>query len=190
MANLFDYDLAFSRNIGWFTQTEQHILKSKRIAIAGMGGVGGSHLLTLLRLGITKFHLSDFDEFACENTNRQAGANIHTYDVKKLDAMVEMAKSINPDVEIKLFPEGINSDNAAEFLTNVDCYVDSLDFFAIEARKLVFKLCAEQGIPATTAAPIGMGTAYLNFLPGKMTFEEFRVLEMEKIIDGYKSELR
>jgi len=177
MTQQFDYDLAFSRNIGWFSESEQQILKSKRIAIAGMGGVGGSHLLTLLRLGITKFHLSDFDEFACENSNRQAGANIHTYDVKKLDTMVDMAKSINPEVEIKVFPEGVNSGNAKEFLTNVDCYVDSLDFFALNARRIVFKECAEQNIPATTAAPIGMGTAYLNFLPGKMTFEEYFCLD-------------
>ena len=173
MTHKFDYDLAFSRNIGWFSETEQHILKSKRIAIAGMGGVGGTHLLTLVRLGITKFHLSDFDEFACENTNRQVGANIHTYDQKKLDVMVDMAKAINPEVDIKMFPEGIHQGNVDEFLVNVDCYVDSLDFFAIEARKMVFKLCAELDIPATTAAPIGMGTAYLNFLPGKMTFEEY-----------------
>lgn len=177
MTQQFDYDLAFSRNIGWFSEYEQQILKTKKIAIAGLGGVGGSHLLTLIRLGITKFHLSDFDEFACENTNRQAGANIHTYDIKKLDAMVSMAKSINPEVDIKVFPEGINSGNAKEFLTNIDCYVDSLDFFAIEARRTVFKVCAENNIPATTAAPIGMGTAYLNFLPGKMTFEEYFGLE-------------
>jgi len=169
----FEYDLAFSRNIGWFTESEQQVLKSKRVAIAGMGGVGGSHLLTLLRLGITKFHLSDFDEFACENTNRQAGANIETYDKKKLDTMVEMAQSINPEVEIECFPEGINPSNVDAFLQNVDCYVDSLDFFALDARIMVFKSCSEKSIPATTAAPIGMGTAYLNFLPGKMTFEEY-----------------
>jgi sulfur-carrier protein adenylyltransferase/sulfurtransferase len=173
MNSTFDYDLAFSRNIGWFTEDEQQILKSRRVAIAGLGGVGGSHLITLVRLGITKFNLSDFDEFSCENTNRQAGANIYSYDKKKLDTMVDMAKVINPDIDIKLFPEGINAENTAEFLENVDCYVDSLDFFALEARRLVFKLCAEKSIPATTAAPIGMGTAYLNFLPGKMTFEEY-----------------
>ena len=177
MSDPFSYDLAFSRNIGWFTEDEQAILKTKRIAIAGMGGVGGSHLLTLVRVGITKFNLSDFDEFACENTNRQAGANTFTYDRKKLDVMVEMAKSINPEVEIRIFPEGINNENTDEFLRDVDCYVDSLDFFAIEARKRVFKLCADKAIPATTAAPIGMGTAYLNFLPGKMTFEEYFRLE-------------
>lgn len=179
MSQLFDYDLAYSRNIGWVTEEEQQILKQKRIAIAGMGGVGGSHLLTLIRLGITKFHLSDFDEFGCENTNRQAGANIETYGKKKLDTMVEMAKSINPDIEIKLYPEGINAENTVDFLTDVDCYVDSLDFFALEARKNVFRLCAEMGIPSTTAAPIGMGTAYLNFMPGEMTFEEYFRL------DGY-----
>src|SRR3954467_6277338 len=55
----FDYDEAFSRNIGWVTEWEQQILRTKRVAIAGMGGVGGLHLLTLARLGIGAFHISD-----------------------------------------------------------------------------------------------------------------------------------
>ncbi|SEL80141.1 Nitroreductase family protein [Colwellia chukchiensis] len=177
MSEQFDYQLAFSRNIGWVTEDEQAILRTKRIAIAGMGGVGGSHLLTLVRAGISQFNLSDFDEFACENTNRQAGANTASYGKKKLDVMVEMAQAINPEVDIRLFPEGINHHNTEDFLSDVDCYVDSLDFFALEARKHVFKLCADKGIAATTAAPIGMGTAYLNFLPGKMSFEEYFRLE-------------
>ena len=167
----------FSRNIGWFTEVEQQILRSKRIAIAGMGGVGGFHLITLVRLGITKFNLSDFDEFACENTNRQAGANTASYGKKKLDTMIEMALAINPELDIKEFPEGINEENAVEFLSDADCYVDSLDFFALKARRVVFKVCEELSVPATTAAPIGMGTAYLNFLPGQMTFEEYFRLE-------------
>ena len=177
MTKLFDYDLAFSRNIGWVTEAEQRQLKTKRVAIAGLGGVGSTHLLTLIRLGITKFNLADFDEYACENTNRQAGANTNTYGVKKLDAMVEMALAINPDLEINTFPDGINSTNMDNFLSDVDCYVDSLDFFVMDVRRLVFQKCAEKSIPATTAAPIGMGTAYLNFLPGKMTFEEYFRLE-------------
>ncbi len=177
MKNLFDYDLAFSRNIGWVTEQEQHLLKAKRVAIAGLGGVGSTHLLTLIRLGITKFNLADFDEYACENTNRQAGANTQTYGIKKLDAMVEMALAINPELDINTFPEGIHSENMDKFLQDVDCYVDSLDFFVMDARRLVFQKCAEKSIPATTAAPIGMGTAYLNFLPGKMTFEEYFCLE-------------
>ena len=51
----FAYDAAFSRNIGWVTEAEQATLRRKRIAIAGMGGVGGGHLLTLARLGIGAF---------------------------------------------------------------------------------------------------------------------------------------
>lgn len=177
MSNQFDYDLAFSRNIGWFTENEQATLRSKCIGIAGMGGVGGDHFLTLVRIGIGKFKVSDFDEFGCENTNRQVGANVTTYGEKKLDTMVKMALEINPELEIETYPDGIDSDNIDDFLEGVDCYVDSLDFFAIDARKLVFGKCADKGIPATTAAPIGMGTAYLNFLPGKMTFEEYFGME-------------
>ncbi|WP_448547367.1 ThiF family adenylyltransferase [Thalassotalea fusca] len=172
MAHAFDYDLAFSRNIGWFTEDEQRHLKEKRIAIAGLGGVGGSHIVTLARLGITKFNVADFDLFACENTNRQVGANVSTYDEPKLDTMVAMAKAINPEIDIRAFPDGINDDNTDEFLQDVDCYVDSLDFFAMPPRIKVFEKCAEKRIPALTAAPIGMGTAYINFMPGDMTFEE------------------
>lgn len=177
MSHQFDYDLAFSRNIGWFTDEEQQQLRNKCIAIAGMGGVGGDHFLTLVRIGIGKFHVSDFDEFGCENTNRQVGANINTYGEPKLATMVKMALEINPELEIKTFEQGIDQSNIHEFLDGVDCYVDSLDFFAVDARRLVFDQCTKKHIPATTAAPIGMGTAYLNFLPGQMTFEEYFRLE-------------
>ncbi|BBB59506.1 hypothetical protein UNDKW_1233 [Undibacterium sp. KW1] len=70
----FDYDQAFSRNLGWFTEAEQAQLRGKKAAIAGMGGVGGAHLLTLARLGIGAFHIADFDQFDLPNMNRQAGA--------------------------------------------------------------------------------------------------------------------
>jgi hypothetical protein len=59
------------------------------------------------------------------------------------------------------------------FLDGVDLYVDSLDFFALEPRQAVFAACKERGIPAITAAPLGMGAAVLNFLPGRMSFEEY-----------------
>jgi molybdopterin/thiamine biosynthesis adenylyltransferase len=55
----------------------------------------------------------------------------------------------------------------------VDLYVDGLDFFAFTARELTFDACHRQAIPAITAAPLGMGTALLNFLPGRMSFEQY-----------------
>ncbi len=169
----FNYDKAYSRNIGWVTEAEQQTLRGKRIAIAGLGGVGGAHLLTLTRLGIGAFHISDFDVFDIPNFNRQAGAMMSTVGRPKSEVLAAMARDINPEVQIKVFEKGVNAENLDAFLEGVDLYVDGLDFFAFSARKLVFPACTKKGIPATTAAPLGMGTAALNFLPGGMTFEEY-----------------
>ncbi len=57
----FDYEVAFSRNIGWFTEAEQARLRGCRVAVGGLGGVGGSHLLTLARLGVGQFTITDLD---------------------------------------------------------------------------------------------------------------------------------
>jgi molybdopterin/thiamine biosynthesis adenylyltransferase len=173
----FDYHTAFSRNIGWVTPQEQEQLRQATVAIAGMGGVGGSHLLTLTRLGVGKFHLADFDTFAVENFNRQAGANLTTVGRPKLESLSEMALAINPELEITPFPEGVRPDQAEPFLDGCDLYLDGLDFFALKARRAVFAACDRLAIPAVTAAPLGMGSALLNFLPGKMSFEDYFQLE-------------
>ena len=173
MTDSFRYEQAFSRNIGWVTPEEQATLRGKRVAIAGGGGVGGVHLLTLARLGISSFHIADFDTFDIVNFNRQVGAMMSTLGEPKADVLARMARDINPEIDIKIFPEGINKNNLGEFLNGVDLYVDALDFFAFDIRQQTFALCAQLGIPATTVAPLGMGAALLNFMPGKMTFEEY-----------------
>ncbi|MYM74840.1 ThiF family adenylyltransferase [Duganella sp. FT134W] len=173
MAHQFNYQQAFARNIGWVTSDEQATLRNKRIAIAGMGGVGGVHLLTLARLGIGAFHIADFDTFDLANFNRQVGATMGTLGRPKVDVLAEMAQEINPEVKLVRFADGIRQDNLASFFEGVDLYVDGLDFFAFGARQATFAACARLGIPAVTAAPLGMGTAVLSFLPGRMTFEDY-----------------
>ncbi len=173
MAVVFDYDTAFARNLGWLTRTEQRTLRGKCVAIAGLGGVGGLHLLTLVRLGVGRFHLAEFDTFDLVNFNRQVGASLSSVGRPKLEVMGAMARDINPTVEIADFPEGVNESNVDAFLAGADLFVDGLDFFAIAARELVFAECARRGIPATTVAPLGMGAALLNFMPGKMGFAEY-----------------
>ncbi|HET8554917.1 MAG TPA: ThiF family adenylyltransferase [Rhodanobacteraceae bacterium] len=173
----FDYATAFSRTIGWMTAAEQPKLRAKRVAIAGLGGVGGSHLLTLTRLGIQSFNLADMDRFGIENLNRQAGAFLSTMGQPKVDVVSRMARDINPDLDINKFPDGVTFENMERFLSEVDLYVDGLDFFVLDIRARLFALCAERGIPAITAAPLGMGAAVLAFLPGRMTFEEYFQLE-------------
>ena len=169
----FEYDKAFSRNLGWVTEGEQAALRGKRIAIAGLGGVGGAHALTLVRLGIGRFTIADFDRFDLANFNRQAGASIETIGRLKTEVLAEQMRAINPQLELRRFDGGVTAENIDSFLQAVDCYVDGLDFFAFAAREMTFAACARLGVPAVTAAPIGMGAAVLNFLPGRMTFEQY-----------------
>lgn len=173
---VFDYDAAFSRNIGWTTSKEQLLLRGKRVAIAGLGGVGGAHLLTLARLGIGAFNIADFDTFDLVNFNRQTGASMSSLGKPKMQVLAEMALDINPELKLRRL-EGISESNLDDFLHSADLYVDGLDFFAFAARRAVFAACYRLGIPAVTAAPLGMGAAVLVFLPGKMSFEQFFCLE-------------
>ncbi|MEC9282881.1 MAG: ThiF family adenylyltransferase [Bdellovibrionota bacterium] len=171
--NRFDYELAYSRNIGWVTQSEQQEIRNKTIAIAGMGGVGGVHLTTLCRMGFTNFHIADFDQFDVANINRQAGAFQSSLGKDKVRVMESIVKDINPEANVKVFPKGITDENMQDFFKGVDLYIDGLDFFVLEVRDKVFRHCEKMKIPGITAAPIGMGVAVVNFIPGKMSFEDY-----------------
>ncbi len=179
----FIYEEAFSRNIGWVTEDEQQILRGKKVAIAGMGGVGGVHLLTLVRLGIGGFHIADNDDFELANFNRQVGAMMSTIKLSKIDVLSNMALDINPELQIKKFESGVTQDNVDDFLEGVDIYIDGLDFYVLDIRRKVFARCAELNIPAITAAPFGMGSGFLIFMPGKMTFEDYFCFEGLNAID-------
>lgn len=181
----FDYDRAFSRNLGWVTKTDQATLKKSRIAIAGLGGVGGAHLLTLARLGISHFNISDFDDFDIHNLNRQTSAFMPFMGQPKIDTLTKMARGINPEIDLRLFPQGIKPENVDEFLRDVDVYVDGLDFFVLPTRRMVFAKCREKAIPAMTAAPLGMGTAFLYFSPTGMSFEDYFKVEGHESQEQY-----
>ncbi len=169
----FPFLKAFDRNIGWLTEWEQLALKGKRVAIAGMGGVGGFHLLTLARLGVGGFSIADFDRFDVENFNRQVGANMGTIGRPKVEVLAEMARAINPDLDLRLFAEGVQDSDIDQFLDGADLFIDGFDFFVLGIRRKVFARCQELGIPALTAAPIGMGVGFVAFTPGGMGFEEY-----------------
>jgi hypothetical protein len=138
-----------------------------------MGGVGGVHLLTLARLGIANFKIADMDVFETANFNRQVGAMTSTLGHPKVDVLARMARDINPEAKIETFPDGINDSNLEQFLRGVDLFVDGFDFFVIGIRRKTFARCRELGIPAVTAAPVGMGVAFLAFTKDSMSFEEY-----------------
>jgi molybdopterin/thiamine biosynthesis adenylyltransferase len=169
----FSYDEAFSRNLGWVTEAEQQRLRTARVAIAGMGGVGGVHLLTLARLGVGRFSIADFDTFDIVNFNRQVGATMSTLGQPKAEVLRRMVLDINPEAEVRVFPGGLDDGCRDDFLGGADVYLDGLDFFAFDARQAVFRRCLELGIPAVTAAPLGMGAALLTFMPKRMSFDDY-----------------
>jgi len=182
------YREAFARNIGLLSEQEQERLRYARVAIAGMGGVGGIHLITLVRTGVGKFNLTDLDVFEPANINRQYGARIPDFGKSKLDVMVKEALSINPHLEIKEFPQGIDQTNIDDFLEGVEVVLDGLDFFNFDIRRLLFKQAREKGIYAITAGPMGFSSALLIFSPHEgMGFDEYfdihdKMSEKEKLI--------
>ena len=181
----FAYAAAFDRNIGWLTEWEQLALRARRVAIAGMGGVGGIHLLSLARLGIGRFSIADLDDFDIVNFNRQFGAYVSTLGRPKVEVLAEMARDINPELDLRSFPAGVQPETIDAFLEGVDLYVDGLDFFQLDIRRQVFARCHALGIPAVTAAPIGMGTGFLVFEPGGMSFDQYFRLDGKSAAEQY-----
>ncbi len=163
----------FSRNIGLLSESEQKKMLESRVAVAGAGGVGGLHILTLARLGVGKFNIADNDIFEPVNISRQFGATAHTMGKNKASVLGQMVKDINSHADVRMFHEGINSDNMSAFLDGVDIFVDGLDFFAIDIRRLVFRAARERGIFALTSAPLGFGATLEVFSPTGMSFDEY-----------------
>lgn len=167
------YEQAFSRNIGLVTEDEQAVLQNARVAIAGMGGVGGAYAVTLARAGIGKFHLADFDRFEIANFNRQYGATLSTIGRSKTEVMREMILSINPAAEVITFDEGVAQNSVERFLNGVGVVLDGLDFFALPARRILFPESERRGIHVVTSGPLGLTTTLHVFGPGAMPFEEY-----------------
>ncbi len=163
----------YSRNRGLIDEVEQQLLATRCIAIPGLGGVGGIHTATFARLGIGRFHLADLDLFEEANFNRQFGASVDTVGRAKVEVMAEWVAKINPESEVVSFPEGIHAGNIDAFLDGVDLVVDGLDFFALDARRLLFREAAERGIYVITAGPIGFSCAMLVFDPRGTTFDDY-----------------
>ncbi len=141
----WSYEEAFKRNRGLITEEEQEKLRNSRVAIAGMGGVGGVHLVTLARLGIGNFSIADPDIFELANFNRQFGATLSNLGQNKAEAMARVAIDINPKLDLRVFPDAIEQRNVDTFLSGASLFIDGLDFFAIEARRIALSLRSRAG---------------------------------------------
>ncbi len=183
----FNYASAFSRNLGIVSPDEHKRLRRSTVAIAGMGGVGGDYLISLVRAGVGGFHIAEFDEFELANFNRQYGANTHTLDRRKIEVMMEYALEINPELRVKIFDKGLDASNIDTFLSGVDLAVNGMDIFAVDMHPLLINSATARGIVTVAAVPLGLGAGVLAFGPGGMSYENYFAIspdmsEEEKII--------
>ena len=167
------YQQAFKRNLGLVSEKQQHKLRKSHVAVIGMGGLGGRHLLDLVRMGIGEFTVADIDDFDIVNINRQIGAMSSTVGRLKADVMAEMARDINPALALRIFNDGLQVDNAEQLLGEADVIVDALDFFAMDARELLYRTAANLGIPVVFAGPLGFSGTLHVFLPDSMSFADY-----------------
>ena len=105
LASGWTYADAFARNLGLISRQEQERLRNCRVAIPGLGGVGGIHLITLARLGIGAFRIADPDSFELANFNRQYGAEVENLGRSKTDVMKAKALQVNPELEIEVLDD-------------------------------------------------------------------------------------
>ena len=167
------YNRAFSRNRGLISEAEQQKLRNARIAIPGMGGMGGVHCAALARTGVGNFTIADFDDFDVHNINRQYGALQSTVGKDKAQVMRDVIHDINPSADVKVMNEAIDADNVDEFLKDVDVVVDALDVFAVQARRTIFDAARKKGIPTFTVAPTGLSAIMAVFSPDGMDLDTY-----------------
>ena len=134
----------FSRTELLFGKEAMEKLAGARVAVFGIGGVGGYVCEALVRSGIQKFDLVDDDKVCLTNLNRQIIATRKTVGQYKVDVMRDRILEINPDAEVMIHKCFFLPDNADEFpFADYDYVVDAVD--TVTAKISLVMKCQEMG---------------------------------------------
>ena len=142
-----------SRTISLIGQENFQKLANSKIAVFGMGGVGGTCFEALVRSGINHFYIQDFDTVNESNLNRQVVYNLECLNEKNCSSAAFFAKSINKNVEIIENFDKLSTDTNLDFLKEYDFVVDAID--DLNAKVYLIKYCIENGINIIVS--LGMG---------------------------------
>ncbi len=134
----------FSRNIGLISENDQKKLGFATVLVAGVGGMGGVAAEVLVRMGIGRIVLCDFDKFEDVNLNRQIHCSIDTFNHYKVDVLKKQFLAINPNLEIKILKEKIGLDNINDLLVGVDIIVNGMD--QMQASLILERSARQKGI--------------------------------------------
>ncbi len=144
-----------------FSRTEKLIgspalekLKSSRVAVFGIGGVGGYVVEALARSGVGNIDLIDNDSVSESNINRQIVADTETVGRMKTEVMRERINKINPDCFVNCFNLFILPENADDFdFTVYDYVVDAID--TVSGKIAIIERCCKLNIPVISSMGTG-----------------------------------
>lgn len=144
-----------------FSRTEMLIgndgmkkLNDAKVAVFGLGGVGGFVCEGLARSGVGKFILVDFDKIDESNINRQLLATVKTIGKDKVDLMRERILEINPDANVEIYKEFYMADSQNNIITEDLSYVvDCVD--TIMAKIAIICKCDEINVPVISSMGTG-----------------------------------
>ncbi len=129
-------------------------LKHARVAVFGIGGVGGACAEALVRGGVGALDLIDKDEVSVTNLNRQIFATVDTVGMPKVEAAKQRLLAINPRLELTLHPTFFLPETAEEFVFSVyDYVIDAVDTVAAKIELAV--RTKEAGVPMISAMGAG-----------------------------------
>ena len=129
-------------------------LSQKRIAVFGVGGVGGYVCEALVRSGIGAFDICDNDTVALSNINRQIIATTKSVGKYKVDVMKERMLDINPDVKVNVHNCFFLPENADTFpFEEYDYVVDAVD--TVTAKLEIIVRAKEKGVPVISSMGAG-----------------------------------
>jgi len=128
----------------------QQRLKAARVAIVGMGGVGGPAALYLAAAGVGTLGLIDDDAVGLSNLQRQISFATADVGRPKVEAGAEALTALNPHVQVEPVAERLTDANAARLIEGCDVVLDGTDDFA--ARFAVNAACVAARIPLVSGA--------------------------------------
>ncbi len=126
----------------------------KRIAVFGIGGVGGYTVEALVRSGIGTLDLIDHDTVSLSNLNRQIIATHSTVGQRKVDVAKQRALDINPDITVNVYPVFYSPDTAGQFqYSQYDYIVDAMD--TVTAKLELVEQANLSGVPIISCMGAG-----------------------------------
>ena len=121
-------------------------LQNARVALFGLGGVGGYTLEALTRSGVGQLDLIDNDTVSLSNLNRQILATYDTVGMRKVDAAKQRVLSINPACVVRTYAVFYTPETAGQFdFTQYDYIVDAID--TVTGKLALVMKCKEAGVP-------------------------------------------